>query len=184
MISLNDVVDSGLKIKGYVERDLVSVLAGYDLQAAALALKEVSRAEDKHAALWSVLNHLRAAEVKYESQIARPGSRDWAHITLYVIAIRSVIFRYLDEESLVKQCFERSVELAEMQRQVIYSGSFQTRQLISLYNPYYWGKSVLRKSSRIQKDAYSLNLKSFWSRMGYDASGRLLEIAFELTEAD
>jgi len=96
---------------------LAEALAELNVKAALSALNKAKTAEDRRAQVWSAVNHLEGAQAALDSKIF--GARGKAQLAFrvanwymlmnkrkYVLALMSICYRYLGEETLAQQALE------------------------------------------------------------------------------
>jgi hypothetical protein len=92
---------------------LAEALAELDMSAAIAALNKAHQARDKHAQVWSAVNHLERAQTALESKLRRHGAAiavlrihhldELIRKRGYILALMAICYRYLGEEQLAQQ---------------------------------------------------------------------------------
>lgn len=164
-VNLVDVARMTSKIRSFLETDLLSILADCDLRAASNALVAAQGAEDKRSALWSVLNHLEAAEAKYELGLTGLLRADSAEVIFYLEAVRALILLGLEDHGLVRGCFDRCVSIAKIHNSN--QSAAGLRDILAANNPANWLRMYRFEASAIGKAAREFDVYRFWHELGY-----------------
>lgn len=170
-MDLIGVVRGAGQLRRFVEHDLADLLASYDLRAASGALQDADHAADKRNVLWSAINHLEAAEAKLEPDLRGNHRFFSAQALLYIIALRALILRSLDEARLVERCFEKSVRIVWTQNDNAWKR--QLSDIVESWNPAGWVRMARFLTSPLGKAARSFDAIAFWDTMGCSNTGRL-----------
>lgn len=163
-VNLIQVISTAQQIRSFLEDDLLTILTEADLRAASNALIAAQGATDKRNAYWSVLTHLEAAEAKLELQIPGIDRTDAARMIFYLQALRAIILKGMNDDGLVKACFDRCVSIAK--RHNVAFKSSNLGDTLSSYNPRNWVRAF-RGPSSIQQAANSFDVDMFWHQLGY-----------------
>ena len=164
-MTLTEVVRTSTAIKNFIERDLLSHLAQLNLSAAASAMAAVQDARDKTSALWSVINHLEAAEATYYAKLSTCQRFEAAQCLLYVKALKAVIYRALGEEKLVKRELDTSVGIVDKQNHDAWNN--QIKDIVAGWNPGNWFALARHINSEPGKTARAFEAGTFWMQLGY-----------------
>lgn len=159
-VNLIQVISTAQQIRSFLEEDLLTILTEADLRAASNALIAAQGATDKRNAYWSVLTHLEAAEAKLELQMPGGATR----MIFYLQAVRAIILKGMNDDGLVKACFDRCVSMAKRHNKALDRSGF--RDFLSSINPRNWLRAF-RGPSSIQQAANDFDVDMFWHKLGF-----------------
>lgn len=165
MVDLIQVATMTSRIRSFLEVDLPTLLTECDLRAAANALVAARGAADQRSALWSVLNHLEAAEAKYELGLTGLMRAEAAQAIFYLQGVRALILLGLEDHGLVQGCFNRCVAIAEIHNANQRRAGL--RDVLAANNPANWLRMYRSESSAIGKAARAFDVYQFWHELGY-----------------
>ncbi len=154
-------------IRQFMKEDLASLLARYDLVAAQNSLAQVDHAIDKRAVYWSTLNHLEAAEAKYEGQLKGSQRFQAAQALIYIASIRAIILTYLGEPHLVRGCLERSLLVVKTQNDNAWKTQSQIADVFAAWNPANMYGLWRYIRSPLGQAARSFKANDFWVTLGH-----------------
>ena len=148
------------KLKKFIERDLHSLFVKIHLDAAASALSGLDYAKNKYKVCWSAINHLEVVEQTLKAQLRGVSRFEATKKYLYVSALKSLIYKYINEDNLVNKCCDDSLYVVKQHNE--YTESRQLFDIVGFWNSIAWGKLIRFHNSDFGKKARSFNATNFW----------------------
>lgn len=150
-------------LKKFIEDDLKTQIVNLHFSAVESALDAVKYANDKKSAYWSVITHLEDVEQAVLSQLKSIRITEVANQYLYVCALKALIYKYLNENNLVRKCFDDSLALVKKAQAHMNSLAFGLNLFKGVTTPRNW--TLIFKPAALERAANQFNPRQFWHDM-------------------